>query len=674
MHIVLALILALVFGLLDVSCSGAGAVREPPLDFDRLVFVKRHPGRFPHMCDQYYGSFARPGGGLFVLENLRRNPRARDVVGGGLPPGSFLSPELSHDAERILFAYARAREDRGEGARWAPEVCYHIYEVRIDGTGLRQLTDGPFDDFDPCCLPDGRIVFVSTRRGGFCRCGDRPVPSYTLHIMNADGTDIRRISHHETNEWNPSLLDDGRIVYTRWDYVDRHTNLAHSLWTCYPDGSGPAALFGNYNFERRPWGEWTPRPVPGTQEVVAVAGAHHGHAIGSLILVDPAKGSDGSGPVTRLTPGVAFPEAEGWPAQAYATPFALSKDFCLASYSPSWSTRDASHAVTMGIYLVDSAGRRELLYRDPLISSMDPLPLKPRSVPAVHAPAHDGASSSEGEFLLLDVFRSTESMARGAVKELRIVEILPKSTFRNDEPRISAARQVSARFLLGTVPVEEDGSAYFRAPAGVPLYFQAVDPDGMAYQSMRTITYLQPGERRTCIGCHEPRNTAPPNRAPLAARRKPSLIKPGPDGTKPFSYPRLVQPVLDRHCVSCHGGGESEGKPAGGVVLTGDFTRSTESHTASYRSLARRDLVPWFDSINGTEWLPRTYPGELGARVSKLMALIRGGHGGAKLEREDLERLAIWIDLNVPFYGAYEPRHVAAQREGRAVPLEEILK
>lgn len=265
-------------------------------------------------------------------------------------------------------------------------------------------------------------------------------------------------------------------------------------------------------------------------------------------------------------------------------------------------------------------------------------------------------------------------MARGAVKELRIVEILPKSTFRNDEPRISAARQVSARFLLGTVPVEEDGSAYFRAPAGVPLYFQAVDPDGMAYQSMRTITYLQPGERRTCIGCHEPRNTAPPNRAPLAARRKPSLIKPGPDGTKPFSYPRLVQPVLDRHCVSCHGGGESEGKPAGGVVLTGDFTRSTESHTASYRSLARRDLVPWFDSINGTEWLPRTYPGELGARVSKLMALIRGGHGGAKLEREDLERLAIWIDLNVPFYGAYEPRHVAAQREGRAVPLEEILK
>jgi hydrazine synthase alpha subunit-like protein len=669
MRIVLASILASVSVLLAIPCWGAGAALDPPLDFDRLVFVKRHPGRFPHMCDQYYGSFARPGGGLFILEDLRKNPRARDVVGGGLPPGSFLSPELSHDAGRILFAYARAREDRGEGARWAPEVCYHIYEVRTDGTGLRQLTDGPFDDFDPCCLGDGRIVFVSTRRGGFCRCGDRPVPSYTLHIMNADGTDIRRISHHETNEWHPALLEDGRIVYTRWDYVDRHTNIAHSLWTCYPDGSDPAALFGNYSFERGPWGEWTPRPVPGSHEVVAVAGAHHGHAIGSLILVDPAKAAGGSGPVVRLTPDVVFPEAEGWPTQAYATPFPLGKDSYLASYSPSWSTRDATHGVAMGIYLVDASGRRELLYRDPLISSMDPLPLRPRAAPPLHVPALDGAPAGEGEFLLLDVSRSTEPLP-AAIKELRIIEILPKSTFRNDEPRISAARQVSARFLLGTVPVEEDGSAYFRAPAGVPLYFQAVDAEGMACQSMRTITYLQSGERRTCIGCHEPRSTAPPNRAPLAARRAPSVIRPGPDGTMPFSYPRLVQPVLDRRCVSCHGAKH----PAAGVRLTGDFTPSSEPHSESYHSLAKRDLVPWFDSINGTEWLPRTYPGEFGARVSKLLALVRGGHGGASLPRDEIERLAIWIDLNVPFYGAYEPQHVAAQRAGRTIPLEEILK
>jgi hypothetical protein len=138
----------------------------------------------------------------------------------------------------------------------------------------------------------------------------------------------------------------------------------------------------------------------------------------------------------------------------------------------------------------------------------------------------------------------------------------------------------------------------------------------------------------------------------------------------PFSYPRLVQPVLDRHCVTCHGAKQ----PAAGVRLTGDFTPSSEPHSESYRSLAKRRLVPWFDSINGTEWLPRTYPGEFGARVSKLLALVRGGHGGANLSRDEIERLAIWIDLNVPFYGAYEPRHVAAQRAGRTIPVEEILK
>ncbi|MBI4601157.1 MAG: PD40 domain-containing protein [Planctomycetes bacterium] len=662
--------------------AGAGPRGEPPrsvrealergsaLGFDRVLFVKRHPGRFPHMCDQYYGSFARPGGGLFVLEDVWGEPRAADLLGGRLPEGSFLSPELSPDGARVLFAYARERKDAGQGAIWTPEVCFHVYRVNIDGTGLEQLTDGPHDDFDPCWLSDGRIAFISTRRGGFCRCGDRPVPAYTLHVMEADGSGIRRISHHETNEWHPALLADGRLVYTRWDYVDRHTNLAHSLWVTGPDGSGPAALFGNYNFDRRPWGEWCPRPIPGSSKLVAVAGAHHGYAIGSLILVDPVKGSDGSRPVTRLTPDVPFPEAEGWPQSAYTTPYPLGESVFLAAHSPSWSTRDAAHSVTMGLCLIDASGSRVLLYRDPEISSLDPIPVLPRPAPGTWVPEARAVAGGEGELLLLDVYRSTEPIPRGSIRELRVIQILPKSTYRNDHPKVSAAKQVSARWLVGTAPVEEDGSAYFRAPAGVPLLFQAVDSDGLAYQGMRTVTYLQPGERRACIGCHEPRNTAPPAAAPLAARRPPSALVPGPEGSRPFSYAKLVQPVLDRLCVSCHG----EREPAGGVRLTGDFTAASGPHTESYRSLARKSLVTWFDSINGSEWLPRTYPGELGARKSRLIDLLRRGHEGVVLERADLERLALWIDLNVPFYGAYEEAHVAAQREGREVREEEILQ
>ncbi len=442
------------------------------------------------------------------------------------------------------------------------------------------------------------------------------------------------------------------------------------MWSSNPDGSNPAAVFGNYNWDKKPWGEWHAQPIPGSHKLLAVAGAHHGYAFGSLLLIDPAKGVDGLGSIVRLTPDVAFPEAEGWPESAFTTPWPLSEKHYLASYSPSWSTRDAAHEITQGIYLLDGFLNRELIYRDPDISSLSSMPLKPRLRPAAWPASPEDGAGEEGEFLLLDVYESSEPLPPGAVKALRIVQILPKTTFKSDDPQISMAKQVSARALLGTVPVEADGSAYFKAPAGVPLYFQAVDADGLAIQSMRSIAYLQPGERRACIGCHEPRRAAPPNREPVAARRPPSAISPGPDGARPFSYPRLVQPVLDRHCVPCHGPEKPEGK----VVLTGEVTRTSAPHSVSYKSLARRDLVPWFDSVNGSEWKPRTYPGQFGARASRLIQMLRAGHYDVKLDRNSLASLAIWIDLNVPFYGVYEPAQVKEQLAGRIVSMEAVLK
>jgi hypothetical protein len=670
---------------------------NPLLDFDRLLFVARHPGRFAHMCDQYYGTYARAGGGLFVLEDVWTRPRLRNVVGRGLPEGSFLSPDLSYDGKTILFAWCQAQEAALRGfdpvfrsdadalrhGRWTAEVRYHVYRVNLDGTGLQQLTDGPHDDFDPCWLPDGDIAFVSTRRGGFCRCGGRPVPAYTLHRMNAPltqpsppggrglgegGSGLRRLSHHETNEWHPAVARDGRLLYTRWDYVDRHTNLAHSVWSTNPDGTDALAVFGNYSTDRKPWGEWHPQPVPGSPKIVAVAGAHHGYAFGSLVLIDPVRGRDGLASITRLTPDVAFPEAEGWPRSAFTTPWPLSEKYYLASYSPDWSTRDATHKVTQGIYLLDCFGNRELLYRDPMISALDPIPLKPRPRPPARSRAT--AASGEGEFLVVDARPHGTAGPKSGIKSLRVVQVLPKTTYRSDEPKISAARQVSARMLLGTVPVEADGSAYFKAPAGVPLYFQTVDGDRLAYQSMRTITYLQPGEKRGCSGCHEPGRASAPNRLPRAALRPPSRIEPGPDGTQPFSFLRLVQPVLDRHCARCH----NPQQPAGKVVLTGRFTRASEPYTESYRSLTRADLVHVFNSTSGSEWEPRTRPGEFGARRSKLIQLLQKEHHGLQLDRDSLARLALWVDLNVPFYGVYEPAHVAAQREGKDVPLGEIAR
>ena len=235
---------------------------NPLLDFDKLLFVKRHDaaGVF-HMCDQYYGCNARPGGGLYVLEKpFGPEPRLVDLLGRAvvengrlkgrsLAGGSFLSPEVSFDGRTILFAYTEAKAFALTGGKeaylWAPEYSYHIFRVGADGTGLVQLTDGPWNDFDPCFLPNGRIAFISERRGGYLRCG-RHCPVYTLFSMATDGGNIVGLSYHETHEWNPSVAHDGRIVYTRWDYVDRDTNIAHHLWTCLPDGRDPRSPHGNY--------------------------------------------------------------------------------------------------------------------------------------------------------------------------------------------------------------------------------------------------------------------------------------------------------------------------------------------------------------------------------------------------------------------------------------------
>ena len=347
------------------------------------------------MCDQFYGCNARPGGGLFVLHgpfsdnprlvNLLENARVENGrLKGQKLAGSVLSPELSFDGKTILFAHSEAaayEKARGkEVYLWGPEISYHLFKIDADGTGLVQLTDGPQNDFDPCFLPNGRVAFVTERRGGYLRCG-RHCPVYTMFSMAADGSDIRPLSFHETHEWQPSVTNDGMLVYTRWDYIDRDTNIAHHIWTCYPDGRDPRSFHGNYPLRRegRPWMEMNIRAIPGSHKFVATTGAHHGHAFGSLVLIDPRVPDDNAaGQLTRLTPEAPFPEAEGKPEKkymVYATAWPLSEDDYLCAYDP--------QATNHGIYWIDRFGNKELLYRNPAIASLDPIPLRPRPRPPV---------------------------------------------------------------------------------------------------------------------------------------------------------------------------------------------------------------------------------------------------------------------------------------------------
>jgi hypothetical protein len=587
-------------------------------------------------------------------------------------------PEVSWDAGRVLFAYCEAPTTPADTIQGHKSRYYHLYSVRPNGGDLRQITSGAYDDFAPRYLPDGRIVFISTRRGGWHRCGTPGCENYVLTVASADGRSIHPISFHETQEWDPAVLEDGRIVYTRWDYVDRHPVFYEHLWTTTPDGARASSLFGNNTFD--PVGVWEARPVPGSRRIMATAAAHHAMTAGSVILLDPAKGVDGPQPIARLTPDVPFPESETpvapswyaqmpgttpveteqnrrWPGHVYRSPYPLSERLFFAAYSYRQLIGEprGNAANMFGLYLCDADGNKELLYRDPAIASLWPVPLRPRRRPPAVYSSLDRSLGDRGVFVLQNVYESLPQVPRGSIKALRIVQVLPKTTPGKDMPPIGIPSGAPGKQVLGTVPVEPDGSAHFLAPARKELAFQALDDRGMAVQIMRSGTYLQPGEKTTCVGCHESRSTAPPMANSIAQRRPPSRIIPGPDGSKPLSYPILVQTVLDRRCVSCHG----TSQPAGGIALTGE----PEGHySRSYNALARR--VPFSDMDNG-EALSK--PDRYGARASGLMKMLLDGHQAVTLTREEIQRLATWMDVGVLFYGTFDPEEQARQRLGMRI-------
>lgn len=668
------------------------AFSNPLLDFDRLLFLKRHRAAFNHMCDQYYGINARPGGGIFTLDApFGENPAAADLLseavvesgrmkGRTLAGGSFLSPDLAFDGTQLLFAYTecdgdtehRSHTDGAEG-HWNPGRSYHIFKANADGSGLEQLTDGTWNDFDPCWMPDGRVAFITERRGGYLRCG-RVCPTYTLYDMNAGGMDIRCLSPHETNEWQPSVTHEGQIIYTRWDYVDRHGCVAHHPWITMPDGRDSRAVHGNFSPRKsRADMELDIRAIPGSHKYVATAAPHHGQAFGSLIVVDPrVKDDDGMAPVKRVTPEVDFPESQDG-AQVYGTAWPLSETYFLCAYDAGMKPdqgRQGNYDLVgnYGLYLVDAFGNKELLYRDPDISCQNPMPLRARRTPPVVASPLPDDPTAEATVAVVNVYESQLPWPEGTtIAALRVYQVIPMSVPSGEPPHEIGMRLpgeeggdsvIVARYVLGTTPVEADGSAHFIAPANVELFFQALDEKGLAIQSMRSSTYLKPGERLSCHGCHDDKTAVPKalDHTPIAFQRPALALQPDVDGTNPFSYPRLVQPVLDRKCVGCHQ--ESEGAPRLDREVVAD---GRKIWFASYHSLA--PAFGFWEYGNPH----RTTPGKFGARASKLYALLSEGHYDVKLTDEEMHRLTVWLDSCSVFYGVYEKEGGEAQLRGEIV-------
>ena len=675
------------------------AFANPLLKFDKLLFLKRHLAAYRHMCDQYYGIRQRPGGGICVLNDpFSDNPTVTDVLrdsvvqngrlkGRKLTGGSFLSPELSFDGKRVAFAWVECTGSKDhrhhlehDKGHWDPGWSYHIFTANIDGTNLRMLTDGSFNDFDPLYMPSGRIAFISERRGGYLRCG-RVCPTYTLFDMADDGSDIRCLSWHETNEWHPSVNNAGRIVWTRWDYIDRHGQVAHMPWVTTPDGRDPRPVHGNYAIRKnRPDMEQDVRAVPESHLYVATAAPHHNQSFGSLIVIDPyKKDDDGWGPVRRLTPRSEFPDSQASNRLlSYGQAWPLSEDYFLCVYSP-YEVRQLGGA--HAIYLLDRFGNQELIYRDKEIACHNPMPLRARPSPPVLLDAFgrpEARRSVEATVAVLNVYNSQlEWPAHTKIKALRVYKIFPLSIASAKVPHATGAQIPQAndsinlaRAVLGTVPVEEDGSAHFVVPAQKELYFQALDENGLAVVSMRSGTHFQAGERATCQGCHEPPRHTPfptPNSMPLALRRPPSQLTPEADGTNPFSYPRLVQPVLERNCVACHRKNPDKAPRLDAEVVQSSkrsYMNPRTSYYASYHSLAPK--YGFYDYGGG--WndgtFYRTTPGKFGARASRLYQMLKKGHHDVKLSGEDLRRITVWLDSCSLFYGVYEAEGGKAQLRG----------
>jgi len=648
---------------------------HPALDFDRLLVAKRPPPQISAPGDNYFGINNDTAPGLVVVDQWKTDrPKETVLLEGKLPAGCAMHPDLSFDGERVVFAYADHTPPRHERQ-------FFLWEIHVDGTGLRQITgtdadplagtDGKMtvisEDYDPCYLPDGGFAFISTRNQGGVRChnGGRYCPTYVMYRCDGDGSNVRQISFNEASEWDPTMMPDGRILWMRWDYINRPVIPTFGLWTTRPDGAAATHFFGSYT--PNPCRICQPRPIPDSHKLVATTAGHHTIHAGSLILIDRDVAEDGLDAITRLTPEATFPESEVHSPVSFGSPYPLSEDLFLASFSPDpypASMQFFPRHDAYGVYLVDTLGGRELIYRDPEISCFAPMPVQPRPMPPVLPPSSSPSlvagkkTPAKGVFYLEDVYESTQGIPRGTIKRLRVNELIPQPTQR--VPYSSAVRFEVLKRIVGSVPVDESGSVAFEAPAGVALQFQALDENGMAVMSMRTATYLQPGEETSCVGCHEPRTSSPTIRPSTAAGKTVLELEPpaGPQYEGGFSFAKTVQPVLDRYCTGCHGLQETAAEID--LVGTIDATEENVAETfhqllpsTAYSSLTGDDRFVKIAQYGRETWYSQ--PQDYFAHGGKLAQLLLEGHETVdiNLDPESRQRIVDWLDLNAQFYGTY---------------------
>ncbi len=691
---------------------------NPAVRLDQLAFVQCHPASFPNITGSQYPWGHKPGGDICVQSGLHPGAPVRNLLDGRLGPGHAHGLDLAWDADRLVFGYAQQPDwpppwdtlsgDNVFQLRGSQEPT-HIFEIGLDGGGLRQLTDHSYwSDFEPTYLPDGGIVFASDRSGRSSECGkfsaDHTV--INLYAVGPDGGPPRRLNDNKDIDRYPHTLDNGLVGYTRWEYQERHFLEVHSLWTVRPDGTQADALYKQHM--PAPYGLRDTRSIPGTSRLVSIATGHHTLAYGPVVIVDPTRGINAPDGLRIVTPGVkpqegkmaGVPVAEGGVPDAcgvYQTPWALSDTCFLVSYSYHSSTRANGFA----LYVIDVFGNKELVHRDLIYSCSFPMPVRPRPRPPRVAPTAD-ASQPTGTCYVADVYRGLKGIPRGRVRYLRISQ---RVGWPLDE-QVGAMRYLPGNAwekqfgywewapvrVLGVVPVQADGSAHFTIPADTSVYFQALDENGMELRRMRSHITLQGGEVRGCVGCHESSGhapavagavgsasgspavgiavAAPAAGIPLALTSPAEVPVPPPWGAdRLVGYERLIQPILDQHCVRCHG----DRQPDGGLDLTA--TRAADGFVQSFRTLfglhsagststagvgpGARPLVSVSNRFSGAAV---TKPLEFGSHQSPLVRVLLEDElhrREAPLTRDQWWTLVTWIDANAPYHDTFFNRRPA---------------
>ena len=659
------------------------AFKNPVVDFAKILMVDMpYPaGSEPmHETRHRLGYMAVPGARLLVLDGLAPDGKLTKLAPKAPLHGSFWRPDVDFDGKKVLFCFKPHNEK-----------SFHLYEINADGTSMVQLTDGPYDDLDPIYLPDGKHIIFSTTRGHtYVRCMP-PTNAYVLGRCERDGKNIYLISRNNEPDYLPSVMNDGKVIYTRWEYTDKPLWRAQGLWTVNPDGTQVDTFWGNQSV----WPDLLKdaRAIPGSRRVMFTGSAHHNWFSGTVGIITPGKGFNFPHGLTKVTADLAWPESGNGPSDPIESPNYHASGRYPAYYSPyPLSEKDFIVSANRGgkflLYLMDVEGNRELIYEG-VNNIFHAQPLKARKRPPLvedrvtWPTAENRMKPKSGVIYTNNVYQGAPKELAGKAKYLRILNIEHKTytywykrPYLSTGPVVSAVQSEGVKRILGTVPIEKDGSLAFDAPAGIPLHFQLLDENYLALQTMRSFTGVMPGERRGCLGCHERHSTtSPPAGRAIALTKQPSKITPPPWGSDTVGFERYVRPVLDKYCGKCHQG-EGKGRkkldmtPRPGRLgfdetywlFTGKPAWGRPYHKPKNPppgfGIAGMIMVEGYHQRDPVAYQTPEPMTSLSYKSRLVHIASSGTHNKVKVDPVSRRRLIAWVDAMCPYRGAREVRAI----------------